>query len=852
MLRKPNGKMTSSVAEMANTLLNEHFPGSTTDIFQVAAIRKVTVAPTFDWINPSRFRMAVECFKNDKAAGPDDLKPLVLKKLPENVVIRLCNIFAACIATGYTPEVWRHSRTIFIAKEGRANYTDPRAFRPISLMSFVFKTLERLVLWHVEESALKHFPLHRNQHAFRRGHSTEAALSKMVSFIEETYAKKEIAVVVFLDIEGAYDNTSTRAVVAGMVKHGFPSEIINWYEFYLLNRTCEMEAGGAKFKRRLKTGVPQGGVMSPVAFNLPMDDFLVECDLVETEALGFADDGSLMVRGSNLAVILAKIQHTLDRVSKWATRCGLKFSSSKSSAVVFTRKKKVCTDPPALKLNNQDIPFSTSVRYLGVILDRGLTFREHVKAKFKAAKFKLFQVRNAIGKFWGPTPAQIRWIYMSIIRPSITYGCLIWGKVTRYKYFLQTAEKLQRMALMPMAPIRTHSPTIGMEMLAFVPPLDLFVKSELVLSFKRVKHLIDSSITERSKNSLVSHLVMAAKLEEESGTKDLITEVIPPEISWYKNWVTDLEPFDPILNGEPSMIGVYTDGSRRDGLTGAGVVFTTDDEIGRQIPYKVFSEHLGSTASVFQAEVYAIILALTELEAELQDSSSPIRPFSNIKIISDSKSALLAINSHVVKSSLVRECIIRLQRLSRSCQVRLHWIKAHQGHAGNELADTRAKLGAMWKTPGVEPVLPVSKTWFKRALKNFVCEKWSERWCSVAKARQTKIFFAEPQEKKSRELLGWSREKYGEFFRWISGHNFLGRHNHLLNPEKYPDPICRACGEEEETSSHLILECPVLSEMRFKILGQHLFRELYEWEPRKVWQMIEAAKTFCEESSIDM
>ena len=166
-----------------------------------------------------------------------------------------------------------------------------------------------------------------------------------------------------------------------------------------------------------------------------------------------------------------------------------------------------------------------------------------------------------------------------------------------------------------MAPFRTHSPTIGLEVLGFVPPLDLFVQSEMILSFKRIQHLIDYSITEKSKNSLISHLVMAANLEEESGTKEFISEVIPPEISWYRNWVTVLEPFDPILNGEPNMIGVYTDGSRRDGLTGAGVVVTTDDEIGRQIPYKVYSEHLGSTTSVFQAEVYAIILAVTELEA---------------------------------------------------------------------------------------------------------------------------------------------------------------------------------------------------------------------------------------------
>jgi hypothetical protein len=218
-----------------------------------------------------------------------------------------------------------------------------------------------------------------------------------------------------------------------------------------------------------------------------------------------------------------------------------------------------------------------------------------------------------------------------------------------------------------------------------------------------------------------------------------------------------------------------------------------------------------------------------------------------VKIISDSRSALQAINNPIVKSSLVKECIVRLHRLSQTRQVTLHWIKAHQGHAGNELADTKAKVGAQWKRPGVEPILPVAKTWFKKAIKRSMCEKWRERWQSVAKARQTKIFFAGPQEQRSKEILRWSREKYGEFCRWVTGHNFLKRHNHLLNPEIYPDPTCRACGEVEETSSHLLLDCPVLGESRFKILGQHLFRELPEWAPHKLFQMIEAAKACCEE-----
>ena len=80
--------------------------------------------------------------------------------------------------------------------------------------------------------------------------------------------------------------------------------------------------------------------------------------------------------------------------------------TSKSCAIFFMKKQKTGTE-----LNNQNVPFKKSVRYLGVTLDRGLTFRVHVNEKFKAAKFKLLKVRNVIGKFSGPSPAQICWIY---------------------------------------------------------------------------------------------------------------------------------------------------------------------------------------------------------------------------------------------------------------------------------------------------------------------------------------------------------------------------------------------------------------------------------------------------------
>jgi hypothetical protein len=110
-----------------------------------------------------------------------------------------------------------------------------------------------------------------------------------------------------------------------------------------------------------------------------------------------------------------------------------------------------------------------------------------------------------------------------------------------------------------------------------------------------------------------------------------------------------------------------------------------------------------------------------------------------------------------------------------------------------------------------------------------------------------KIFFPEPNEKLSRSILKLDRQSYGEVFRWISGHNFLKRHRSLLEPLIYPDNVCRACLEDEETSSHLILQCPAFGQARNRIFGQFLLPEEPEWTVSQLWKMIEATRSVCPE-----
>lgn len=69
---------------------------------------------------------------------------------------------------------WREAKVVFIPKAGRGCHEGAKDFRPISLTSFLLKTLERLVDRFLKEGPLRDYPLEEGQHAYREGKSTES------------------------------------------------------------------------------------------------------------------------------------------------------------------------------------------------------------------------------------------------------------------------------------------------------------------------------------------------------------------------------------------------------------------------------------------------------------------------------------------------------------------------------------------------------------------------------------------------------------------------------------------------------------------------------------------------------
>ena len=79
-------------------------------------------------------------------------------------------------------------------------------------------------------------------------------------------------------------------------------------------------------------------------------------------------------------------------------------------------------------LDGSKIKFVTEATYLGMTFTPKLRWGKHLKQKVAVAKKKIFMYKGCLKPNWGPPQRSMRWLYTGIIRPSITYGCLVWGK----------------------------------------------------------------------------------------------------------------------------------------------------------------------------------------------------------------------------------------------------------------------------------------------------------------------------------------------------------------------------------------------------------------------------------------
>ena len=805
-LKNKDGSFSQTHEEILETLAETHFEGSRPAVS--VSVEKYDNCPPFEHkydmrlikqiVNDDKIEWAISKFGSYKTAGPDNVFPAMLKEAPTIVIKLLCIIYISILKNSYLPKAWCNVNVIFIPKPGKNSYTDPKAFRPISLSSFFLKTLERLIDNYLRENILIQNPLSEKQHAYMPGRSTETALLQVTKFINKAKEKDTMVLGAFLDIEGAFDNTRCSSIMSSLENYSSPNFINAIIKKMLLERNVVLKFDEHSIKRKVIKGCPQGGVLSPLLWNIVVDELIVTLNKSGFFCQGYADDIVIMVKGRHLGTMCDLLNNAFSKVEKWCVKGGLFVSPEKSKLILFSNKRKPKL-PRLPVLFKEPIQLSTEVKYLGIILDPKLNWHKHLNMKINKANNILWQCRRAMAPTWGLGPKQMKWIYTAIVRPTLTYCCILWHAYCDVENNRKTLEKINRTACCLITGCMKSTPTAALEVLLDMDPLSMFVK----------KMALSSCYRHQNSNFSSKFLCNDLKNQVSNVTNNLAN--MPSEITlckriFVKRFSVCIPSRENSINAHKNLeqcVNCYTDGARNDYGVGAGVVIFHGDKLMEELAIP-----LDECSTIFQAELVAVIQA-----AHLMLTYSQKR----IKIFSDSQAVLLALDRYEFKSKLVIECVELLNELGKVNVCGLEWVPGHSGIVGNENADLQANKGSVLDFVGPKPAIPLALSVIKLHLNEFIINERNNKWINNEKYRQTKMFFPEVDINKSNQLLNLDRKKLKLMVALITGHCILRKHLSIMGLSD--EPTCPKCGQEDDTPLHFFSTCCNYNDIRLSILG---------------------------------
>ena len=92
--------------------------------------------------------------------------------------------------------------------------------------------------------------------------------------------------------------------------------------------------------KKIKKGCPQGGILSPLLWNLVINSLLILINSTQADSEGFADDVNFLIGGIDIGTIVDIGQQCLNRIRDWGQKTGLRFSPTKTEGILFTWKRR--------------------------------------------------------------------------------------------------------------------------------------------------------------------------------------------------------------------------------------------------------------------------------------------------------------------------------------------------------------------------------------------------------------------------------------------------------------------------------------------------------------------------------